>query len=316
MEIYEKFQGVDPAISAMKIFPAVHYSMGGLWCDYEANGQGGLRAGSPRNQQTNVPGIFAIGECDYQFHGANRLGANSLVACIFSGLSVSPGVVHYIDNLAGGHAADQPASLYDRAAAKHLAQYKALLARPDGGPNPYRLHTELGQLMTRTATVVRHNSELDSCYQSLCELERQSHRCSLADHSDWANQDVVYLRALQDMFPLAKTIVKGARMRDECRGAHYKPKFAMPEVASVDPAERRRAAEEWCRRFEENNRKWLKTTLAALDGSGEPQLTYQDVDTALIRPRPRLYGVVGGEAIEQAWNERQAAQTANIGNAP
>ncbi len=73
--------------------------MGGLWCDYERTAEGGLAPGSPRNQQTNVPGIFAIGECDYQFHGANRLGANSLVACIFSGLTVAPGVMAYIGNL-------------------------------------------------------------------------------------------------------------------------------------------------------------------------------------------------------------------------
>ena len=75
LEIYQKFQGVNPRTTAMKIFPAVHYSMGGLWCDYERTAEGGLALGSPRNQQTNVPGIFAIGECDYQFHGANRLGA-------------------------------------------------------------------------------------------------------------------------------------------------------------------------------------------------------------------------------------------------
>jgi len=71
LEIYEKFQGVDPREEPMKIFPAVHYSMGGLWVDYEANGEGGLLPGSPRNQSTNVPGLYAIGECDYQYHGAN-----------------------------------------------------------------------------------------------------------------------------------------------------------------------------------------------------------------------------------------------------
>ena len=91
LEIYEKFQGVDPRHTAMKIFPAVHYSMGGLWVDYERSAEGGLVVGSPRNQQTNVPGIFAIGECDYQYHGANRLGANSLLSCIFSGLVAADG---------------------------------------------------------------------------------------------------------------------------------------------------------------------------------------------------------------------------------
>ena len=64
----------------MKIFPAVHYSMGGLWVDYERTADGGLVPGSPRNQQTNVPGLYAIGECDYQYHGGNRLGANSLLS--------------------------------------------------------------------------------------------------------------------------------------------------------------------------------------------------------------------------------------------
>ena len=92
LEIYEKFQGVDPREVPMKIFPAVHYSMGGLWVDYEANSEGRLVIGSVRNQQTNIPGLYAIGECDYQYHGANRLGANSLLSCIFSGLIVAPSV--------------------------------------------------------------------------------------------------------------------------------------------------------------------------------------------------------------------------------
>src|SRR5947208_3146782 len=75
LEIYEKFQGVDPRTTPMKIFPAVHYSMGGLWCDYSRSGDGGLTIGSPKNQLTNIPNLYAIGECDYQYHGANRLGA-------------------------------------------------------------------------------------------------------------------------------------------------------------------------------------------------------------------------------------------------
>ena len=60
LEIYEKFQGVDPRDAPMKIFPAVHYSMGGLWVDYEKSESGGLVEGSPRNQQTNIPGLYAV----------------------------------------------------------------------------------------------------------------------------------------------------------------------------------------------------------------------------------------------------------------
>jgi succinate dehydrogenase / fumarate reductase, flavoprotein subunit len=304
LEIYEKFQGVDPRTTAMKIFPAVHYTMGGLWCDYQRTADGGLAAGSPNNQQTNIPGIFAIGECDYQFHGANRLGANSLVACIFSGMTVAPGIVAYINNLPGGKAADQSSLLFDQAAYKHLSEYKALLARPDGGPNPYKLHLELGQLMTQSATVVRHNPELKSAYAKLCDMEEQARHCTPSDRGSWANQNVVFIRALQDMFPLAKTIVKGALMRDECRGAHYKPEFAMPDITATDPTEKRRQAEAWCGRFEDNNRKWLKSSVATLDKNNEPQIQYEDVDASIISPRPRLYGVVGGDAIEEVWKER------------
>jgi len=306
LEIYEKFQGIDPRRSAMKIFPAVHYSMGGLWCDYEATADGRLVIGSPRHQQTNVPGIFAIGECDYQFHGANRLGANSLVACIFSGLTVAPGVVAMLDDLPGGPAGEQSSSLSEQATFGHEADFKALLSRNDDGENPYRLHQELGRVMTQAATVVRYNTQLDEAYGQVCDLQQRARRCRLADTGGWTNQNVVFVRALMDMFPLAKTILKGARARDECRGAHYKPEFAMPAVDATEPAQRRRQAQAWCDRFEENNRRWLKSTVARLDHEGEPQLSYEDVDTSVIPPRPRLYGVVGGDVIEEVWQEREA----------
>jgi len=74
----------------MKIFPGVHYTMGGLWVDF--------------NQMTNIPGLFAAGECEYQYHGANRLGANSLVSCIFGGFISGPNALKYAKNLEGQEA--------------------------------------------------------------------------------------------------------------------------------------------------------------------------------------------------------------------
>jgi succinate dehydrogenase / fumarate reductase flavoprotein subunit len=136
-------------------------------------------------------------------------------------------------------------------------------------------------------------------------------KCSLSDTGQWTNQNVVFTKALLDMFPLAKCILKGARLRDECRGAHYKPAFQFSGIDAEDPAERQRQAEAWCDRFEENNRKWLKSTIAELR-DGEPVVSYEDVDVGSIPPRPRLYGLVGAEAIEQAWKNRtqQRAQAA------
>ena len=79
LEIYEKFVGDDPREVPMKIFPGMHYTMGGMWVDFD--------------QATNIPGIFAAGECEYQYHGANRLGANSLVSCIYGGFIAGPSAV-------------------------------------------------------------------------------------------------------------------------------------------------------------------------------------------------------------------------------
>ncbi len=313
LDIYEKFQGVDPREVPMKIFPAVHYSMGGLWVDYERTADGGLLMGSPKNQVTNLPGLYAIGECDYQYHGANRLGANSLLSCIFSGLIVAPSVQSWMKAIPGGAAADQPSSLYDRARKKHQADHDALLHRAGGGENPYLLHQELGNIMTRTATVVRVNADLDDAYKKVCDMAERVERCSLSDTGQWTNQNVVFTKALRDMFPLAKVILLGALQRDESRGAHFKPEFTMPHLAATTPAERRREAEQWCDRFQENTRKWLKSTIATWSPDGQPKLTYEDVDTSLIPPRPRLYGLVGGEVIEEVWKSRQASH-AHDGN--
>lgn len=318
LEIYEKFAGVDPRTEPMKIFPAVHYSMGGLWVDYQRSAEGGLQLGNPRNQQTSIPGLYAIGECDYQYHGANRLGANSLLSCIFSGLIVAPSIESRMKTQQGT-AAEQPAALFDRAVANQQAEHNALLKKhapahaigsPEsrGGENPYRIHDELGQVMTRAATVVRYNKTLAEALETVRSLEDRLRHCSLSDTGNWTNQNVVFTKALRDMFPLAKIILLGALARDECRGAHYKPEFMMPGIENSDPPERRRLAEAWCDRFEANTQKWLKSTIAVLDSNGEPQLSYEEVDTTLIPPRPRLYGLVGAEVIEQVWKERQSAR--------
>jgi len=117
---------------------------------------------------------------------------------------------------------------------------------------------------------------------------------------------------VQDMFPVAKTILQGALQRDECRGAHYKPDFEKPSLTGKDPVERRQQAEKWCDDFEENNRKYLKSTVASwTTGQAMPSLAYEEVDTSLIPPRPRLYGLVGAEVIEQVWGERAAAKSGN-----
>ena len=307
LEIYEKFQGVDPRVTPMKIFPAVHYSMGGLWVDYEKSKTGGLVEGSIRNQQTNLPGLYAIGECDYQYHGANRLGANSLLSCIFSGLFLAPSLA----NACGGTPGADTTRLFEAEIRRQEERHRELLGRTAGDENPYALHQELGNLMTRVATVVRRNDQLEAAYDDVCEMARRWKRCAVSDTGNWTNQNVVFTKSLGDMFPIAKLILKGALLRDECRGAHFKPAFAMPGLAATDPVEKRREAEEWCDSFQANTEKWLKSTIAACGPDGDPEISYREIDTSLIPPRPRLYGLVGGDAIEEVWKERQERAATN-----
>ncbi|MDG2221009.1 MAG: succinate dehydrogenase flavoprotein subunit, partial [Rubripirellula sp.] len=174
------------------------------------------------------------------------------------------------------------------------------------------IHQELGDLMTRVATVVRRNDQLSDAVGKVQELHQRAMRVSLSDTGNWSNQNVIFAKSLQDMFPVAKTILQGALQRDECRGAHFKPEFQKTSLTSEAPAERRREAEAWCDEFEKNNKKFLKSTIADWNpDTSMPDITYEDVDTSLIPPRPRLYGLVGGEVIEEVWKERaEAAKTA------
>ena len=302
LEIYEKFRGVDPLSEPMQIFPAVHYTMGGLWVDYEKDSHtGGLRLDSPRNQQSNVPGLFVIGEADYQYHGANRLGANSLLSCIFAGLIMGRTLRSFFGNLPGGSVDKLPSSVFEQAVGQHKQQYQELLHK-EGPENPYRIHRELGELMTRNVTVVRDNGELRQTLTALERLTERYQRAGLADHGAWTNQNLSFVRALGDMLVLARVITLGALQRDECRGAHYKPEFAIPAPTAEQADELHRQAVEWCQRYHQQNEQWLKTTLARHTPAG-PQITYEPVDTESIPPRPRTYGVKGADIIDRVWKE-------------
>src|SRR5262249_44829323 len=155
LEIYEKFTGEDPCEQPMKIYPAVHYSMGGLWVDYERTSDGFVNLASPRNQRTSIAGLYAVGECDYQYHGANRLGANSLLSCMYAGQIAGPAVLAYLHGHSGAGSA--PSSVLAAAEGRWTAHF-ADLARRDGPENPYQLAEELGRWMLENVTIVRHNN--------------------------------------------------------------------------------------------------------------------------------------------------------------
>jgi succinate dehydrogenase flavoprotein subunit len=248
LEIYEKFAGQDPTKVPMKIFPAMHYSMGGLWVDY--------------HQHSSLPGLFAAGECEFQYHGANRLGANSLLSCVYGG-QVGAGRM-------AEHAQAHKSATGSRALDLETQRQREALEkifRMDGNENAFALWRELGEIMTENVTVVRYNQKLKAADEKLLEFKDRWGKIGLNDKGKWANQEVLFVRQLWNMLELARPITIGALNRNESRGAHYKPEYP-----------------------ERDDQNWLKTSLAHWSSDG-PRFTYEPIDVSLLPLRARRYDV-------------------------
>lgn len=303
LEIYEKFTGVDPREEPMEIFPAVHYSMGGIWTDYTRTEEGLIDHESPQNQMTSITGLYAAGEADYQYHGGNRLGANSLLSCIYTGLMMSPGVLNYVKNVPEA-AEDVPEAVYTSSVKKWQDSYTNIKSM-NGTENPYALHREMAEEMISNVLIVRENTKLKATLDKIDEFEARWKNIKCVDTSDWSNPVPSFINQLWNMIQLSKIITKGALLRDEFRGSHYKPEFDLNQPGDFRPEtylefekqkESGKIIEEafapehlaYMKRFSENNIKWLKTTIATYQNGG-PDISYEPVDTSLIAPRPRKY---------------------------
>ncbi len=267
LEIYEKFVGQDPRKVPMKIFPSMHYSMGGLWVDY--------------SQHTNIPGLFASGECDFQYHGANRLGANSLLSCVYAGMVGGPAMAEY----AKSHHNGASSAIYDRETARQREAFDKIYKM--GGPeNVFSLWRELGDTMTENVTVVRVNDKLKATDNKILEIKDRWGRVGLNDRGKWANQEVLFVRQFWNMLELARAITIGALNRNESRGAHYKPEYP-----------------------ERDDQNWLKSTLAHWTSDG-PRFSFEPVDISLLKPRPRRYDVEKDESTATPGQEKKEAASA------
>ena len=286
LEMYRTFVGDDPCVTPMKIFPATHYSMGGLWVDYEADGQtGAMTHVHPKNHATSIPGLYACGECDFAYHGANRLGANSLLSASFSGRVAGDAAVAYTKNIKKSNG-ELPESLYESERKRQEECNQRILSR-DTGENPFALHHETGDLMREHVFVERSNEGLDIALETLAQLKQRSQNVALDDRGSWANQSLSWARQVQDMIVLAEVIAKCARMRDECRGSHYKGEFELkiPEGKFEGDPE----YDEYKAKWKANNDKWLKHTLVTHSPAG-PTVDYAPVDTSILAPeKPRDY---------------------------
>lgn len=261
LDIYQKFTGDDPHKVPMRIFPAVHYSMGGAWVDWPA-------ADDPDRwqrfrQMTNISGCFNVGESEFQYHGANRLGANSLLSCIFAGLVAGMEVPRYLDSLE--HSYGNISTHIFSASLKEEEEFKKDLMQRNGSENVHQLHDELSDLLVKYVTVKRNNSDLQRALEGIKEIRERYKNICLDDRGTCLNQTYVFANQFSYMLEIALVITKGALLRDEFRGAHYKPEFPNRDDES-----------------------WLKTTVASYEDI-EPKISYRPIDLRYLKPIKRDY---------------------------
>ena len=272
LEMYGDFMGKDPRKVPMEIFPSIHYSMGGIWVDLK--------------HHTNIPGLLASGECDYQYHGANRLGANSLLSAAYSGTISGPEAMRVAKS---GELGD-PLTDKELEDAKHEAvdEFEKIL-KMDGPENAHQLHHEMGDIMYQYVSIERDNIGLAKCMEELKKILKRWDNIGLTDHGHWANQEAMFVRQLRNMILYAMVITKCALQRDESRGAHAK--------IVLDENNQRVTDEKGDLVFmPRDDKRFMKTSIATYDPeTEEPVVTYREFNHSYIKPRLRNYAVAKKE---------------------
>ena len=199
---------------------------------------------------------------------------------------------------------DISSSIYEKAEISWDNRFEGM-KRMNGIENPYSLHSELGELLLENVLIVRENSKLSFTLEKLEEIESRFKEVRCLDTTHWSNPTPSFINQLRCMIQLSKVITKGALLRNEFRGAHYKPEFDLKQPKNFDPHEyidylERAHYEEvkesdfpphhldYMKRFQANNDKWLKTTIAQYKDN-KPEITYEEVNTSQVTPRPRKY---------------------------
>ena len=272
LEMYSEFVGQDPRKVTMEIFPSVHYSMGGIWVD--------------RNHHTNIPGLMAAGECDHQYHGANRLGANSLLSAAYSGFIAGPEALRWARSGELGTALTEDEL---EAARKEAVAEFDKIRNMTGPVNAHQLHQEMGEIMYDYVSIERDNKGLDICLEKLKDILKRWDDIGVTDHGTWANQEAMFVRQLRNMILYAMAVTKAARCRDESRGAHAK-------ILLDDKGERMTDDAGELMFYGRDDERFMKTSIVDYDPkTEEPQVSYMEFEHSLIKARARNYAVAKKE---------------------
>lgn len=258
-EMYERITGDSPYETPMRIYPAPHYTMGGLWVDY--------------NLQSNVPGLFVIGEANFSDHGANRLGASALMQGLADGYFVLPYTIGHYLAIKGAQPADTTLPEYKEAEDRSTERLNKLLSV--GGRKPVdAFHRELGNVMIDNCGMARNADGLRGALSKIGEIREEFwSNVSVPGNDRGINQSLEKAGRVADFLEFAEFMVIDALTRDESAGGHFR------EEHQTDEGEARRDDDNF-------------THVSAWEFTGvgnEPRLHKEPLNFRYVPPTQRSY---------------------------
>lgn len=258
-EMYERITGDNPYEVPMRIFPAVHYTMGGLWVDYEL--------------QSTIPGLFVLGEANFSDHGANRLGASALMQGLADGYFVIPYTLgNYIANF-------EPDDITTEHEAFVACQKEAMgrlhkLLAIQGKKTVSEFHRELGQIMWDHVGMARHREGLEQAITQIQQLRDEFwQNVQVPGVNETFNKNLEFAGRVADYMELGELMARDALHREESSGGHFREEYQTPEGEAL--------------RDDENF-----AYVAAWENTGDasqPELHKEDLDFEYVRPSTRSY---------------------------
>ena len=208
-EMYEKITGINPYEEPMRIYPAGHYTMGGLWVDYEL--------------MTTIPGLFAIGESNFSDHGANRLGASSLMQCAGDGYFIIPNTIcNYLADEISTPKIPTDTPEFEEAEKAVKSKIEKLFS-VNGKQTVTSFHKRLGKILWDYSGMTRNEEGLKKGLVLINELEEEFWKdVKVPGTADELNQELEKARRVADFFELAKLIITDGLNRRESCGAHFR----------------------------------------------------------------------------------------------
>ncbi len=218
-DMYERITDDNPYKTPMKIYPAVHYTMGGLWVDY--------------NLQSTIPGLFVAGEANFSDHGANRLGASALMQGLADGYFVVPYTMGNYLATAGRELAKTPVTTDHAEVRAAEAAVNARLTKfvnNDGKHSPDYFHRQLGKIMWEHVGMARSREGLEQAIAEIPKLREQFHReVRVPGSGNDFNQTLEKANRVADFMELGELMARDALAREESAGGHFRTEYQTPE---------------------------------------------------------------------------------------